>query len=290
MAERRMMSKKVIDTDAFMDLPMTAQCLYMHFMMQADDDGFLCNAKRVMRSVGGRQEDIDALVKSGFMIAFRSGVMVVTHWNVHNLLRKDRYQKTSCSEIELVTVDKNNVYILVAGVSECDENNGNQVATDGQPNGNQVATVDNIKDELSNDSASEGVATKWQPSGNQVAPQVRLGKDRLYTTTTTIAHARAREAYENNIHPVASEIEMQKIDDDCQKYGEDIFVKAIERAVLRGNRSLGYIEGILKRWETHGYDDGGSRAGNGNGKAGKGQVTRGEEWRDVPSGWGPIEK
>ena len=305
MAERRMMSKKVIDTDAFMELPMSAQCLYMHFMLQADDDGFLCNAKRVTRSVGGSQADIDALIKGGYLIAFKTGVVLIAHWLVHNLVRKDRYHETTCPEAKLVTVDKNNIYVLVASKENDGADNGNQMATKWQPNGNHLATKDGDTEKVNNDGASEGVsgeqksmATKWQPNGNHLATEVRLGKDRLgkdrLICSTANACARACEAYENNIHPVASEIELQKIEDDVGHYGEDVFIKAIERAVVRGHRSLGYIEGILKDWEVNGYDEqsaaGSDGAGAGKKPGGQSGGGRGEtDWSKETDGWGDFK-
>lgn len=94
MAERRMFSKTVIQSDQFCDLPFSAQALYMHLALYADDDGFVNNMKQVKRMIGASEEDIKTLIDNGYLITFESGVVVITHWLQHNLIRADRYKET----------------------------------------------------------------------------------------------------------------------------------------------------------------------------------------------------
>ena len=94
MAQRRMMSLKVIDTDDFLDMPMSSQFLYFNLAMRADDDGFIANAKRIMRMVGCNDDDLKVLFAKMFVIPFESGVCVIKHWRIHNFIRKDRYTET----------------------------------------------------------------------------------------------------------------------------------------------------------------------------------------------------
>lgn len=94
MAQRRMLSLKVIDTDEFLDMPMSSQFLYYNLAMRADDDGFLGNPKKIMKMVNCNQDDLKVLITKSFVIPFESGVCVIRHWRVHNLIRNDRYTET----------------------------------------------------------------------------------------------------------------------------------------------------------------------------------------------------
>lgn len=94
MAQRRMLSLKIIDTDIFMDMPLSAQTLYFHLVMRADDDGFVGNKKKIIRMVGCNDDDLRILESKQYVIPFASGVAVITHWKIHNLIRSDRYTAT----------------------------------------------------------------------------------------------------------------------------------------------------------------------------------------------------
>lgn len=98
MAERRMFAKTIIDSDAFLDMPATAQLLYFQLGVRADDDGFVNNPKRIMRDVRSSDDDMKMLVAKQYVIPFDSGVIVITHWHIHNYIRKDRYIPTTCTE------------------------------------------------------------------------------------------------------------------------------------------------------------------------------------------------
>lgn len=98
MAERRMLSQKIVESDAFLGLPLSAQALYMHISMRADDDGFLNNARTIARMVGGTKEDLDLLVQSRFLLDLGDGVFCVKHWRINNQIRKDRHQVTPYRE------------------------------------------------------------------------------------------------------------------------------------------------------------------------------------------------
>lgn len=94
MAQRRMFSKQITDTDAFLDMPATAQNLYFHLNMHADDDGFLGNAKTIRRMVGASEDDLKVLVAKQFILVFPDGVAVIRDWHIHNYIQKDRYHPT----------------------------------------------------------------------------------------------------------------------------------------------------------------------------------------------------
>ncbi len=113
MADRRMFSKRVVDSDAFLDMPMQAQLLYFHLSMRADDDGFVNNVKSLMRMCGNKEDDLLALCDGGFIILFDSGVALIRHWKVNNYIRKDAYFETSCrDELRMVQLDENGIYVL----------------------------------------------------------------------------------------------------------------------------------------------------------------------------------
>lgn len=105
MAERRMMAKSVIDTDQFMDMPATAQNLYFHLLLRADDDGFLSNVKQVQRMTGNKDDDLKILFAKQYLIPFESGVVVIKHWKIHNYIQKDRYHPSRLPEKEEVEVN-----------------------------------------------------------------------------------------------------------------------------------------------------------------------------------------
>lgn len=113
MAERRMFAKAIIDSDSFLDLPSSSQCLYFHLAMRADDDGFINAPKKIMRVVGASDDDIRLLIAKKFLIPFDSGVVVIKHWKIHNYIPKDRYKETTyLEEKSLLTVKKNGSYTL----------------------------------------------------------------------------------------------------------------------------------------------------------------------------------
>ena len=98
MAERRMMSKKITDTDAFLDMPLSTQALYFHFIQNADDDGFVGSPNSIIRKIGANKNDYDLLVAKKFIIQFETGICVIKHWRIHNYIQSDRYTPTTYRE------------------------------------------------------------------------------------------------------------------------------------------------------------------------------------------------
>lgn len=116
MAERRMFAKTIIDSDAFLDMPLTTQALYFHLSMRADDDGFVNNPKKIQRMVGASDDDAKLLIAKQFIIPFESGVVVIKHWKIHNYIRKDTYSETKCkAEKKCLELDENQAYIMGFG-------------------------------------------------------------------------------------------------------------------------------------------------------------------------------
>ena len=113
MAERRMFSKQIIDSDMFLDMPMSAQALYFHLAMRADDEGFLNNPSKIMKIVGANKNDMDMLIVKRFIIDFPSGIIVIKHWFMHNYIQNDRFKQTVYKDERLLLDRKENkVYTL----------------------------------------------------------------------------------------------------------------------------------------------------------------------------------
>ena len=112
MAQRRMFNLAVIDTDKFNDMPISARLLYYELGMRADDDGFIASPKKIIKMVGCSEDDLKALIVKGFVICFESGVIVITHWKMHNYIQTDRYKKSIYQEERSKLNLSNNIYSL----------------------------------------------------------------------------------------------------------------------------------------------------------------------------------
>lgn len=111
MAERRMFAKSIVLSDAFLDMPLSARCLYFTLGMLADDDGFVGNPKSIMRQCGASQDDMLVLLQKRYVLGFESGVIVIKHWKINNYLRNDRSQETTyLEEKSTLALDAKNAY------------------------------------------------------------------------------------------------------------------------------------------------------------------------------------
>lgn len=122
MAERRMFAKTIVLSDAFLDLPMSARCLYFTLGMLADDDGFVNSPKSIMRQVGASIDDMRLLVAKKFVLDFDTGVIVIKHWRIHNYIQKDRYKESKyIEEKNTLSIDQNGAYTqCIQDVSDMD--------------------------------------------------------------------------------------------------------------------------------------------------------------------------
>jgi len=116
MAQKRMFTMKIVDSDAFLDMPLSTQCLYFHLNMRADDDGFIGNPKRIMKITGASEDDLRLLIAKRFVLTFEDGVIVIKHWRMHNTLSRDRYAETSYTdEKKMLLLKDNGSYSLTGG-------------------------------------------------------------------------------------------------------------------------------------------------------------------------------
>lgn len=205
MAERRMFTKKITDSDPFTEMPLSAQALYFHLNMHADDDGFLNNPKKIQRSIGASEDDLKLLLAKRFILAFEKGVIVIKHWRMHNLLRKDRYSETQY-------IEEKETLLLQKDGSYTEKTPELPVATTWQPNGNQVATQYSVvKDSIGQSSVVEGsvvTATTATTEENQLKViGGSLGKGVVYLTDRQLSELMDRlglDAFNRYVDRLAS--------------------------------------------------------------------------------------
>lgn len=142
MAERRMFTKKVTDDDNFMSLSASAQALYLHLSMAADDDGFCNQLSVAMFKAHASVQDLEALLSKRYVYQFENGVIVIKHWRMANALRKDRYTPTTFQEeLKQLKIKANGSYTM---------DDGCQVVAERLPDGCQVVATG--KDSIGKDS------------------------------------------------------------------------------------------------------------------------------------------
>lgn len=121
MAERRMFAKSIVLSDAFLDMPMSARCLYFTLGMLADDDGFVGSPKAIMRQCGSSVDDMNILLAKRYVLGFESGVIVIKHWRMNNYLQNDRHKPTTyLEELSTLEIDEKGAY--TEGNGQCIQN------------------------------------------------------------------------------------------------------------------------------------------------------------------------
>ena len=157
MAERRMFAKTIIDSDAFLDMPLSTQALYFHLSMRADDEGFINNPKKIQRMISASEDDLKLLIAKNFVIPFESGIVVIKHWRIHNYIRADRLMKTVYKEErELLDIKDNGSYTIITKnqVSDrCQSSDGQM--TDRCQSSDSIGKVRLGKDRIGEDSKGE---------------------------------------------------------------------------------------------------------------------------------------
>ncbi len=139
MASRRMFSMQIVDSDSFLNMPLSAQALYFHLNMRADDDGFVNNPRSIQRLIGASDDDCKLLIAKRFILAFESGVIVIKHWCINNYIRGDRKKDTLYpEEMALLRVKDNGAYTM----------SGKCQASDGQVSGKCLSSGSIGKDSI----------------------------------------------------------------------------------------------------------------------------------------------
>lgn len=186
MAQRRMFSRAITESDAFTDMPLSSQTLYFHLGMSADDDGFVNNPRRIQRCIGASDDDLKSLAAKRFIIPFESGVIAIKHWKINNFLRKDRYRPTTYQdEYSCLSLNNNGAYSLPAP---------NDVSDVGQPLG--IPMVNAGKDSLDKASKEDILSGANAPVIAEIVGYLneRIGSNYKSTTKSTARHINARLA------------------------------------------------------------------------------------------------
>ena len=167
MAQRRMLSKSLIESYEFMSLPLSAQMLYVHLGLAADDDGLVGNALFVQRGTGATEEDMRALVGRRYVLEFKSGVVAIRHWHVHNYIRASRYKPTVFkTERDLLAQLGDGTYEWKSAVPDA--------APVSEPTADDDPDLEPKRNRLDDEWSANG-----RPMDDQMPAQVRLGQDRL---------------------------------------------------------------------------------------------------------------
>ena len=208
MAERRMFAKTIIDSDAFLDMPLTTQALYFHLSMRADDEGFINNPKKIVRMIGAGEDELKLLFAKGYVIPFDSGVVVIKHWKIHNYIQKDRFKTT------LYTDEKSCIYVK--------ENN--------------EYAIDPVTDEKCIQNVSTLYTCRVQ-NGYKMDTQVRLGKDSI--DKDSIGEDRREDAPPAHAHVPYQEI-MDLYNATCVSYPRCKSMSEARKKAIRERFNAGY--------------------------------------------------
>ena len=242
MAERRMFARTIIDSDAFLDMPLSAQTLYFHLSMRGDDDGFINNPKKIQRMIGAADDDLKLLIAKRFIIPFESGIVVIKHWKIHNYIRKDRYKPTVYQEeLSMLSEKENNSYTLDIGKA-CKPVKPISV-TVGIPSDNQVGDKMETQDRIGEDRIGEVSLGEDKGNSSDSHPNNTLTDEKLSLIV---------KAFEQNGFGQLSQIVKDKLILLIDEYDITWINEAFKIAVENNKRNLKYVEGILRNWRVEG--------------------------------------
>lgn len=205
MAKRRMFNLDIVDDDVFLSMPISAQSLYFHLGMRADDDGFVTPLK-VMRMIGANQDDLSILIAKRYVLHFDSGVVVIKHWPIQNTIRKDRYIATTYrKEFEQLTLNEWGVYTEKRKINS----KKNDVES--------ITTINTYEDTENNE------------NGNHLAPQYSIGKVSIGKNSNTTNVVLVDEQPEKKVKKSSKEI------NEIFEYWEEIVGQKIN-SNIKSNR------------------------------------------------------
>jgi hypothetical protein len=165
MAQKRMFDRAIVDTDRFMDLPMSAKAIYFLLGMEADDEGFV-SPKKILRIHGGNEDDVKVLIAKNFLIPFDSGVVVITDWNTNNYLDKNRIRPTEYKK------ERSQLKLVLPDVQGRKTFNGYYTLTNHENNefNNRLTTV-KIEENRIEENRVEENTTKVEEKSSPVSPK-----------------------------------------------------------------------------------------------------------------------
>lgn len=200
MAERRMFAKSVVDSDAFLDMPLSTQALYFHLSMRADDEGFINNPKKIQRMIGASDDDLKLLVAKKFIIPFDSGIVVIRHWKVHNYIQSDRFKPSIYTDEKALLVEKpNKTYCLEAECIQSGDRMYTKCIQSGRKSDTQVS-IDKSKNSIDKYSVDN-----------------RLGKDRLYNDTVYYNNTELNQLFTDYLRQITDTEPLTKQEIEAEK-------------------------------------------------------------------------
>jgi hypothetical protein len=244
MSNKRMFNTQIVDSDAFLSMPLSSQALYFHLGMSADDDGFLNNPVQIARAINASQDDMNLLLLKKFILRFDTGVMVIKHWKINNYIRSDRYKPTLYQdELRQLEVKQDGGYRFI-GVIENEKTPINQQVL---PVGYQKDTeirLDKIKlDKISIDKGS---------NNNDLYFMDQLNKDVKKNTTFETLEKLIKN---NFITPKRelTEVEARQLFDWVSEYPKEYLEHIISDLCLisTDKRNFRYLKAvIIKAYDT----------------------------------------
>lgn len=260
MAQRRMFSQKVTETDKFLDMALTAQTLYFHLGMNADDDGFVGNPKSIKRMIGASDDDLTALVKKDYIIVFDDGVIAIKDWLVSNYVKKDRYTTTIYSDDrKLLAIDRNKRYQIASQMDpRCIQSGTDMEPERIQSGSKNFSSKMNESSQTVEGQGNQPVEPEWNQNGSKVDPQVRLGKskDKLskskYSLTKTTSTSSA-EAKLKKLHIKLNPNQQQILADYIDDLSLEVVCYAIDSMAQNAETPrFNYLGYILSRYQQSG--------------------------------------
>ena len=247
MAQRRMFSKKITETDLFLDMPMSAQCLYFHLNMSADDDGFISNAKTIRRMIGASEDDLRLLLSKEFLIPFESGVVVIKDWKIHNYIRSDRYSETVYKDEkqQLQVLDNGRYEVGIQNVIPKDIPEDNQ---SGHQRDTQVrlGKVRLGKVRKGTTTGRDNVTNGGDDFPNSPVEKGLQQEDQKSSSTTSNVHLFFQQNF--GVEPPTI---VQDIDYWIEDLSAPVVIEALKRAI-EAEKPYSYAKGIMKKWANKG--------------------------------------
>ena len=279
MAEKRMFSKTIIDSDAFLDMPLSSQALYFHLAMRADDDGFVNNPKKIQRIIGCGDDDLKLLMVKKFLIPFESGIVVIKHWRIHNYIAKDRYKETNyIEEKSLLGIEKNKSYSLLSENEKCTPlislskkciQSGDKVDTDCIQSGDKVDTQIRLdKNSIDKNSIDKNSIDKNSIDKNRQEESTHSNG----CSSSNFSNLEVFKHFERCGFLINAML-MEQISADIEVYTSKWVMDAATEAMNRGKINYKYVLGILQNWTSNGRNE-----GNGNGATSKNNREEPAEW------------
>lgn len=240
-----MINKRIIVSDTFLDMPLSAQALYFHLNAIADDDGFIENPNSFKRMIGASNDDLKILIAKQYILPFESGVVVVKHWLIHNYIRRDRYNETMhVEEKKKLQINEDKTYSYYEGIPLVN-----------QPTTNGIPMVDTGKDRTGKDRTGKdnNHNTKQDENILEGSPQ-----DEQATSSLSLLF----EFWECNGFGMLAPKTRQDLAywvKDFQEIGAteqealELIQEALNLAINANARRYNYVNGILKNWEAKRY-------------------------------------